>query len=416
MKTRRKLPATSAAVFVGALAMITGVTPGTATAAESLAEMFTQGKAGVAFRYRYEHVDQDNFSREAKASTLRGRLNFRTDDWNGFGAFAEFDYVTDIIGDDYNAGAGNTPDKTQYPVVADPTGPDLNQAFLQWQNGEAGALVRAGRQRIIYDNARFVGNVGWRQNEQTFDAAYFQQKVSALDLQLAYVWQVNRIFGDDVPDGQHDNESWLGNLAYQWEGVGKLSGYYYDIENDDVAAFSTSTYGARLTGSKKWSEYGFGYAAEYAHQTDAHTNPVDYSASYYRIDASLGVGKVTPYVGFESLGGDDALAGASFRTPLATLHAFNGWADVFLTTPAAGLDDLFVGIKGGLGSWNWDMLYHDFDAESGSQSYGSEFDASLGRKFAEKYEVLFKAAFFDAKASSPYSDTTKLWLQLSADF
>jgi hypothetical protein len=412
MHTQRKLLAAMAAVSVTALASTTG----SVQAAESFTEMFTQGKAGVAFRYRYEFVEQDNFAKDAGASTLRGRLNFKTDDWKGFGAFAEFDYVTDVIWDDYNAGAGNTPNKTQYPVVADPTGPDLNQAFLQWQNGAAGSLVRGGRQRIIYDNARFVGNVGWRQNEQTYDAAYFQQKAAALDFQLAYVWQVNRIFGDDVPAGENENSTVLGNLGYNLDGVGKLTGYYYDIDNDDVASFSTSTYGARFAGSHNFGENAVGYALESAHQTDAHNNPVDYSANYYRIDVSLGIGKITPYVGYESLAGDDTKAGAAFRTPLATLHAFNGWADMFLNTPDAGLNDLFVGVKGALGTWNWDALYHDFDAESGSQSFGSEFDASIGRKFAEKYSVLFKAALFDASKSSPYPDTTKVWVQLTADF
>jgi hypothetical protein len=387
-----------------------------AQAAESFAEMFTQGKAGVAFRYRYEFVDQENLAEDARASTLRGRLNFKTGDWKGFGAFAEFDYVTDVIWDDYNAGGGNTPNKAQYPVVADPTGADLNQAFLQWQNGDKGSLVRGGRQRIIYDNARFVGNVGWRQNEQTYDAAYFQQKIAAADFQLAYVWQVNRIFGDDVPAGENESSTILGNLGYNLEGLGKLTAYYYDIDNDDVASFSGRTLGSRFAGTHKFEESAFGYALEFAYQSDAHNNPVDYSANYYRIDASLGVGKVTPYLGYESLGGDNSKAGASFRTPLATLHAFNGWADMFLTTPDAGLNDLFVGVKGPVGKWIWDALYHEFDAESGGQSFGSELDASISRQFAEKYNVLFKAAFFDGDSSSAYPDTTKFWVQLTADF
>lgn len=405
------LPVPAAVV---AAVMLTATNP--AAAAESFTEMFTQGKAGVAFRYRFEFVDQDSFDENANASTLRGRLNFKTSDWNGFGAFAEFDYVTDVIWDDYDAGGGNTPNKSQYPVVADPTGPDLNQAFLQWQNGDAGSLLRGGRQRIIYDNARFVGNVGWRQNEQTYDAAYFQQKAAALDFQLAYVWQVNRIFGDDVPAGENENSTVLANLGYQFEGLGKLTGYYYDIDNDDVASFSTSTYGARFAGSHVFGENKFGYVLEYARQADAHNNPVSYSADYYRLDASLGIGKLTPYIGYESLGGDDTMAGASFRTPLATLHAFSGWADMFLTTPNVGLNDLFAGIKGASGVWNWDVIYHDFEAESGSQSFGSELDASIERKFAGKYSVLFKAAFFDASNASPYPDTSKLWFQLTADF
>lgn len=416
MHNGRKLLATPAAVFVASLTLALVLSAGPVQAAESFTEMFTQGKAGVGLRYRFEYVDQDNFVKNAEASTLRGRLNFKTADWQGFGAFAELDYVTDVIWDDYNASSGNTPDKTEYPVVADPTGADLNQAFLQWQNGTGGSMLRGGRQRIIYDNARFVGNVGWRQNEQTYDAAWFQQKIAALDFQLAYVWQVNRIFGDDVPAGENDNSTWLGNLAYSFDGAGKLTGYYYNIDNDDVAAFSTSTFGARWAGSRKFAENTFTYNLEYAHQADAHNNAVDYSAGYYRIDAAWGMGKITPYVGYESLGGDDSRSGASFRTPLATLHAFNGWADLFLTTPDAGLNDLFLGIKGKLGSWDWDALYHDFDAESGSQSFGSEFDASIGRNFAEKYSVLFKAAFFDGKDTSPFPDTTKLWFQLTADF
>ena len=138
----------------------------------------------------------------------------------GFGTFVEGDYVANICWDDYNAGAGNTPDKVQYPVVADPTGPDLNQAYISWKNSEVGE-VRGGRQRIIYDNARFVGNVGWRQNEQTYDAAsYRYQNKSKLDLQFAYIDKVKRIFGRDVPAGSQDMNTWVANLARSWDNVG----------------------------------------------------------------------------------------------------------------------------------------------------------------------------------------------------
>jgi len=143
---------------------------------------------------------------------------------------------------------------------------------------------------------------------------------------------------------------------------------------------------------------------------------VDYSADYYRVDFSASFGSFTPYLGYESLGGDDMRSGASFRTPLATLHAFNGWADQFLATPDAGLNDLFLGVKGKVSTWSWNIVYHDFQAESGSQNFGKELDASIGRKFAEHYGVLFKAAWFDASSSSGYSDTTKLWVQLTANF
>ncbi|MEJ8569076.1 alginate export family protein [Elongatibacter sediminis] len=417
MNCIRSLPARPAGLLALALVTLVAVVAADEIqAADSLAEAFTQGKATVGFRYRFEHVDQDPLDRNARASTLRGRLNFRTDDWNGFAAFGELDYIGNIGWDDYNEGAGNTPDRSEYPVVADPVGPDLNQAWLQWSDG-SGTTLRGGRQRIIYDNARFVGNVGWRQNEQTYDGVWLQKKFgTGLDAQVAWVWQVNRIFGDDVPAGENDNTTWLANVGWDVADAGKLTGYYYDIDNDDVAGFSTRTWGLRFAGSRESGGLTFGYAAEYAHQTDGHNNPVDFSADYYRFDLSLGIGRITPYVGYESLGGDDGEAGASFRTPLATLHAFNGWADKFLATPGAGLDDVFGGVKGKIGDWAWNVVYHAFDAESGSGSYGSEVDASLARGFAGHYHVLFKAARFKGDDDPAYQDTTKFWIQISAHF
>jgi len=413
MNTKRKLAAIPAGIF----AVLFASAAGQVQAADSFTEAFTQGKGSISFRYRLEHVDQDGIDKNALASTLRGRLNYRTAAWNGFGFFGEMDYVAKVGWDDYNAGPGLTPDKSQYPVVADPTGPDLNQAYMFWKN-DSGSEFRLGRQRIIYDNARFVGNVGWRQNPQTYDAVSYRLKNKAgFDFQVAYVDKVNRIFGRDSVAGEHDNKTWIGNIAKNWENIGKLTGYYYDIDNEDSAAFSTRTYGARFVGKHKFDATTLGYTAEYAHQTDAANNPVDYSADYWRFDLSATFGSVTPYIAYESLGGDDSRSGAMFRTPLATLHAFNGWADKFLTTPAAGLNDAMIGVKGKVFTrWNWNVVYHDFDAESGSVSYGSEIDASLATKFGKHYGVLFKAAFFDGKEPSGPPDTVKLWFQLVANF
>ena len=407
-------PAQPAHVFLTLLIVLATAHVGTAAAADGLGALFTEGKGGLAFRYRLETVDQDGFAKDATASTLRTRLNFKSGTFNGFSFFAEYDYLLEVGPDDFNAGAGNTPNRSQYPVVADPDGWDLNQAYLQWT--AKGTLLRGGRERIIYDNARFVGNVGWRQNEQTYDGLYFQHKAGGIDLQAAWVGRVNRIFGRDVPAGRADHDSWLLNAGRSWEGIGKLTGYWYNIHDEEVPASSNISYGLRFAGKLQTEAAALGYIAEYAHQTDAHDNPVNYSADYYRVDLSYGIDIFTPYIGYESLGGDEGRAGAAFRTPLATLHAFNGWADQFLSTPGAGLNDLFLGVKGKLGAWSWNVLYHDFEAESGSRGYGDEIDASLGRKLFGHYGLLFKAARFDAEAGSSFNDTTKLWLQLTADF
>jgi len=408
MNMRSLLPGL-AAVALAALSVAQEV-----PAAENLAEAFTMGEAGVSFRYRFEYVDQDALVEDAEASTLRGRVNFKTDPWNGFFAFGELDYVANILWDDYNAGAGNTPDKLQYPVVADPTGPDLNQAYLAWDNGK-GTLLRGGRQRILLDNQRFIGAVGWRQNEQTFDAGYFNHDFDGFHLQLAYVWQVNRIFGDDVPAGQDDHNTSLVNLSREWPGHGTLSAYFYDIDNQDNGLLSSRSVGLRWAGDGKWAEKVVKYTLEYAHQSDSHDQAVDYDAHYYRADLAVELGGLTPSIGYESLGGNAGRIGAAFQTPLATLHGFNGWADKFLTTPDAGLVDVFVGLKGGLGAWSWNLVYHDFNAESGSGSYGSELDGSVSRKFGEEYELLLKATRFDGDHGPAFDDTSKLWVQFTAD-
>lgn len=384
-------------------------------AAENLKEAFTQSEIGYSFRWRMEAVNQDPLPHDGLAIPLRARINAQTADLYGWSAKVELDYVVDFGLDSYNAGGGNKPNPPGYPVIADPAGGDLNLLFLQYK-AKFGGQFRLGRQRIIYDNARFIGNVGWRQNEQTYDAFSYDQKTdSGWQFQYAYLNTVQRIFGDDSPVGEFNLNTNLFNIAYEIENIGKLVGYYYALDNQDVASQSNQTWGLRIKGESSNDGPIFGYHFEFASQTDYADNPVNYQADYWRADLSTGFGWATFYVGYESLGGHKAKIGEAFQTPLATLHAFNGWADKFLSTPHAGLTDTFVGIKGPAGAWNWNMLYHKFSAESGSANYGSEIDASIGRKFNEHFGILFKAAFFDTD-SVDYGDTNKLWMQLTADF
>lgn len=381
----------------------------------SIADAVTAGKATVSLRYRFEFVDQDGFNKDAKASTLRTRLNYKTARWNGFSVFLEADDVSHIIGTDFNSGAGTSPlRKSIYPVVADPKGTEVNQAYLDYNFSDS-SFVRGGRQRILLDNQRFVGGVGWRQNEQTYDAVSYTSSFSnKAKLFVSYIWNVNRIFGEFVPAGDHEQNTFLANMAYPVANAGKLVGYWYSIDNKDAAAFSTNTYGLKWNGKVGGDDSDFSYGLEFAHQTDNADNPVNYSASYYRLDAAYKFQPLTVFGGFESLGGDQNNAGSFFRTPLATLHAFNGWADKFLATPGAGLNDLFLGVKGKLGKNKWTVVYHDFNAEDGSADFGSEIDAVLVTPINKNYSLLFKAAFYSG--DSGYPDTTKLWLMATAKF
>ncbi len=398
-------------ILLSALGMSVLSTP--VLSADTLSDAFSNGDANLSFRYRFEMVDQDNFNRDANASTLRTRLNYTTEAYKGWKLFIEADNVMEVFGDNYNAGAGNTPNNGQYPVVADPTGTEINQAWFNYAFNDNSHL-KFGRQRILLDNQRFVGGVGWRQNEQTYDAVSFDTQIAGSKLFLSYIENINRIFGDDVAAGGHDNQSFLANWSNKWQDRHKLTVYYYNIDNQDAAAFSTATFGASFKTHWPIGENKMTFGAELAAQSDAHNNPVNYDANYMRLDLGLAFEQMTFFGGYEVLEGDDALAGAAFRTPLATLHAFNGWADQFLATPNQGLEDTFVGAKGNIEGFKWMVKYHQFDAESGTGDFGSELDFSVARKLNKNFSALVKAAQYDAEDIK--ADTNKYWIMLSANF
>ncbi len=383
--------------------------------AMDLGSALTAGAANVSVRYRYEHVDQDTFADDANASTARLRLSYRTGRWRGAQGFLEFDHVFHVVARDFNSGAGTSPGRERYPVVVDPKGSDLNQLYVDFKASDDWS-VRVGRQRILLDNHRFVGNVGWRQNEQTYDAiALTTDVIRNSDLIYAYVNSVRRIFGDDVPAGRNQTHVHLLNAAVSLAGEWSVTPYFYYIDNSDVPAFSTATLGARIRGKPKLGDAHLDLLAEFATQSDAANAPVNYDAEYLHLKADLALtSALSLSLGFESLGGD-ARPGRMFRTPLATLHAFQGWADQFLETPPGGIDDLYAGFSYAFDAWKLVATYHDFSAETGGGDYGSELDFSIGRKLAKNYALLFKGALFDADAA-PYVDTTKIWIMLTADF
>jgi len=401
-------------IFLAAALSISSA--GFAAEVTGAAAAMTSGKAGVNLRARYESVDAENALQDANALTARLRLNYRTGEWNGWSAFAEYDHVFHLVSD-FDAGGGTTPAKEGvYQTVADPKGSDLNQLYLDYSLSSDWKL-RVGRQRVLLDNQRFVGGVGWRQNEQTYDGV--QVSTTAIErtaLSYNYVGQVRRIFGQDSAAGRHNVDAHLLNARVAINDSWSLTPYAYYIDNQDAAAMSTATFGARLAGSVAAGEGNkVGIVAELATQSDAANNPADFDADYAHLSAlwtaanGFGVG-----LAFESLGTDRSNF-ESFRTPLATLHAFQGWADMFLSTPAAGIEDIYATVKFKAGSWNLAGIYHDFSAARGGGDFGSEFDVSAATALGGNYALLLKGAFFSSDSSS-YPDTNKFWLMFTADY
>lgn len=384
--------------------------------ATNFAELFEKGDAGLDLRYRLETVDQDGFSKNATASTLLSKLWYRTANLNGFSAYVEGTHTAVLGKETYNNTVNGNITR---PVVADPSTTELNQAYLQYASDKA--TVRVGRQGVNIDNQRFIGTVGFRQNDQTYDAAAAILTPSKdLTATYGYVWNVNRIFGEDHPFGDLDTETHILNVSYNGLGFGKLSAYGYLIDLNDAPVFglSSSTFGVRFAGKQAASDaVKFGYEFEYAKQTDYKDNPADYSADYWHAGLSASGNGFSIGVDYELLGSDN---GVSFKTPLATLHKFNGWADKFLGTPASGLRDIFatasyrVQSEGALKGLLFKAVYHDFKSDVGDLSYGTEWDFLVSKKISKNVTASVKAALYNADGFA--TDTDKIWITLAAKF
>ncbi len=389
------------------------------TSVESLSDMFAEGTAYVDGRYRYEFVDQDDFTKDAKASTLRTRLGFETAKLHGIAAHLEVEDIQEIGNDNYNSTINGHTDR---PVVADPDGTEINQAYLGYYN-IPDTSVTFGRKHIVLDNHRFVGDVGWRQNNQTYDSATLTNTtIPDVTLFYSYILNVNRIFGDDSASGDFNSDIHLFNAKFSGCPMGDFTTYAYllDFEND-APALSTTTFGGRFDGKYEVSEdANLLYDLEYAYQSDYEGNTSDYNVHYWHGEAGVSTLGLTVKGGFESLGSDNGGTNA-FTTPLATLHKWNGWADKFLTTPPTGLEDAYAsvsykvnGIHEAVDDTALAVIYHSFSAEEGSADYGTEWDVDLTRKFLENY--MFGVRYANYNTDGFATDTQKLIFTLAARF
>tara|TARA_R110001606_G_scaffold20146_3_gene72781 strand:+ start:484 stop:1716 length:1233 start_codon:yes stop_codon:yes gene_type:complete len=365
-------------------------------------------------RLAYEHVDQPVTN--ADSLTLRTRAGIELASDIGLSFLVESEATLGIINDynDTNAGNGIEP----FSVVADPENIELNRIQLQFAKKGKGSFT-VGRQRINIDDQRFVGSVGWRQNEQTFDAVSASvTALKPLTLEATYAISQRTIFGADAGA----REAFDGDFIFLGAGLDagpvNLKGFAYLLDFDagqPVSLSSSATYGLRATAKLPVAEgFSLDLAGSYAVQKDYKANPNNYSVDYIAGSIGTSLSGFGLTLGYESLGSDGA--GNRFQTPLATLHKFNGWADIFLSTPPAGLEDKYVSLSKKvdlLGGFTASAAYHDFSSETGSIDYGSELDAALNFKI-NVVSVGLKYANYNANSYAV--DTEKFWLRLGYSF
>ncbi len=372
-----------------------------AAGAFDVGEAVAGGKTALGFRYRLETVSQDGIDEDALASTARARLTWNSAESEALTFGVETDYSLILGIEDFNSTANG---KTAYPVVADPDGFDLNQAFLKYKQDNLTLTV--GRQRINHGTQRFMGGVAYRNNEQTYDGMRIQSSAGALNLDYAFVHNINRIFGPD--DGAQPGD-WYGNshaLRATVEAAPghTLAGYAYlwDLENDNGPANANTTYGVEYVGAFD----PVTITAAVSNQGDYGDNPVSYDALHYLIQGDIRLEGVSITAAYEVVGSDDGAA--QFRFPAATLHKFQGWTDKFLIAPATGVRDTWVSVSGKVAGATVTGVFHDFRADSGGADYGQELGLSITYPVRDNLSLLFKVASYSADEFA--TDTTKAWL------
>ncbi|HWU55105.1 MAG TPA: hypothetical protein VN175_06355 [Rhizomicrobium sp.] len=410
-----------------------------ALAEPTVLDAITAGRPVIDLRARYENVDDVSKTPDrGTASTLRARLGYETGVWNGLSLQGDFDQVW-LLGGDYNSTRNG---KTAYPVIADPAMTSLNRLQLSYASDFDTKFV-VGRQRILIGNTRFIGNAGWRQHEQTFDAlSAVNTSIPDLTFTYAYLYRINRVNGPEPPSpsntpaaaaGQANyfkSDSNVINAVYSGLPGLRLESYAYLLnlsapgyatlpaQQAAAAKLSTQTYGLRADVTLPLPD-GFGgrLTGEFANQSNYAGNPLSFDLNYYLAEATVTYQGIKALAGYEILEGNGAIG---FSTPLASLHGFNGWADMFLTTPANGLKDLYVQAAYslpadaiGMKTFTPSVAYHSYATTHLDAGIGSEWDAQ--GEFVVDASLSFLLKYADYQGSGTafggFADKSIFWLQ-----
>jgi len=311
----------------------------------------------------------------------------------------------------------NTKGNVAYDKILDPQGAMLSEASVDYTVDKT--ALHVGRSQVNLDNQRFIGTVGWRQMERSYDTVYAaNSSVKNLSLLAAYVYGFAGVSGTTTTD----TNSVLLHANYKLMDELSVTGYGYLLSSIH------DTYGLSLTG-KVDAGAKLSYRAEYAIQKDAtletgSAGKPKADANYLNLDLGANISGILAGANYEVLSGTNGTDGKTkFTTPLATGHKFNGWADKFLTTPAGGLQDANVrlGYKAkGLGKVL--AVYHTFTADEkmgGEDDLGTEFDAVYVNAipgFKNLKGLVKYASYSKGKVAGYTKDVTKGWVQLDYKF
>ena len=379
-------------------------------------------EASLLLRPRFEYRKVGDLE-GANALTVRARPSLLLGKGAPVSLFAEVEATKALI-DDYQSnplgGPQTQPFNPGYSVIADPEHEELNQLWAKI-NPIGGFGAKIGRQQIVRNNMAFIGHVAWRQTEQTYDAVELSY-TSDTDFSVTYAYadRVQRIFGDTTPVDL-PLEEFEGDFHFLDAKIptsfGPISAYMYHIDLDErpdlpggaQAALAnvgeSTTIGASTTQGPLYLEAAY-------QDGESALEGGDYDSVYGHVKYTKKLDKMALFGGIEYWSD-------GFKTPLATVHLFNGFADSVILQ-RIGLNDAgglfqgmfnpYVGFSTPLpGGFVMKGFFHYLADESADTVYGSEIDAVLIKKLSDTATFVMKGAYF---MGDEYADISQVSVQI----
>lgn len=406
-----------------ALALLPPVTLPASAAPASFVESLQEGKVSLDLRLRALLQEQVGFIDHPYAIAARPRLGYETPEIDGWRFAIEGEDIQTLAHHDTRRN-----DIVQFLVF--PSAPIQRysvaergrSAFTQLQLAKkiSDTTVVVGRQRLLLDNGRFVGDNPWELNLQTLDAATIRSRnVKHITLTYSYIWQRNN------SSSGTKLKTHLVNASYDRWKPATIVAYAYLLEYPNFREHY-DTIGGHCFGSQALSaSLHLTYRFEYASQRQYHRSPFlmpaptdKYRYRMAELGLSGGVGAIT--LGCEEMSRG---RGSSFITPLANHHDFGGWAGEGYLYSWAGKRDIYLKSTASLRGWgNLQATLHYFEIPDrrvkitglDNRHLGTELDCQFSRTLGK--HVIAAAKVADFNGYNDIFDVRKLWLQLDYSY
>lgn len=214
---------------------------------------------------------------------------------------------------------------------------DAHEAFLVLPIME-GVSIKLGRQEIIFDNARLVGNVGWTQRAQSFDGGRAMWRSPSFDADLLMTVVSEN---DQDPDGATANpkEVLFGGAHGTLKLSPALTASFSLLHRRNKDVETRTTAGVMVQGKAAGAHYSGELYRQLGDLGEESISAMLVALrAGYTLETTL---KPTVTVWGEYLSGSaDGKRHEVFNTLYATNHKFYGEMDFFLAAPVLGLMDV----------------------------------------------------------------------------